>query len=207
MKATEKLIRKEIIGIAMSMGCFDVDKKIHFISFDEIRLKGLSYDENNYTTALVDGIEYAEETDDVLLVNLSSRSSGFHFYLEELTQESLVDLCEAIHEKNPFAFADFEFKDYRYALDMFGRKIKVGDTVGFKDATGSAVLGTVDTISQHNRLTFTNVRRLKRSSSSVYSICGNMKEIVEEDDKFISISYKKPSCYTVIVNELIVNTF
>lgn len=199
MKATEKLIRKEIIGITMSMGCFDVDKKIHFISFDEIRLKGLSYDENNYTTALVDGIEYAEETDDVLLVSLSSRSSGFHFYLEELTQESLVDLCEAIHGKYPFAFVDFEFEDYRYALDMFGRKIKVGDTVGFKDETGLAVLGTVDTISQNNLLTFTNVRRLKRSSSSVYSICGNIKEIVEEDEKCISIYYKKPSYDTVIV--------
>ena len=197
MKATEKLIRKEIIGIVMSMGCFDVDKKIHFISFDEIRLKGL-YGEN-YTTALIDGIEYAEETDDVLLVNLRSRSSGFHFYLEELTQESLVDLCEAIHEKNPFAFVDFEFEDYRYALDMFGRKIKVGDTVGFKDETGLAVLGIVDTISQNNLLTFTNVRRLKRSSSSVYSICGNIKEIVEEDEKYISISYKKPSYDTVIV--------
>ena len=197
MKATENLIRKEIIGIVMSMGCFDVDKKLHFISFDEIRLKGL-YGEN-YTTALVDGIEYAEETDDVLLVSLSSRSSGFHFYLEELTQESLVDLCEAIHEKNPFAFADFEFEEYRYALDMFGRKIKVGDTVGFKDETGLAVLGTVDTISQNNLLTFTNVRRLKRSSSSVYSICGNIKEIVEEDEKYISISYKKPSYDTVIV--------
>ena len=197
MKATEKLIRKEIIGIVMSMGCFDVDKKIHFISFDEIRLKGL-YGEN-YTTALVDGIEYAEETDDVLLVSLRSRSSGFHFYLEELTQESLVDLCEAIHEKNPFAFADFEFEEYRYALDMFGRKIKVGDTVGFKDETGLAVLGTVDTISQNNLLTFTNVRRLKRSSSSVYSICGNIKEIVEEDEKYISISHKKPSYDTVIV--------
>ena len=197
MKAAEKLIRKEIIGIVMSMGCFDVDKKIHFISFDEIRLKGL-YGEN-YTTALVDGIEYAEETDDVLLVSLSSRSSGFHFYLEELTQESLVDLCEAIHGKYPFAFVDFEFEDYRYALDMFGRKIKVGDTVGFKDETGLAVLGTVDAISQNNLLTFTNVRRLKRSSSSVYSICGNIKEIVEEDEKYISIYYKKPSCDTVIV--------
>ena len=197
MKATEKLIRKEIIGIVMSMGCFDVDKNTHFISFDEIRLKGL-YGEN-YTTALVDGIEYAEETDDVLLVSLSSRSSGFHFYLEELTQESLVDLCEAIHGKYPFAFVDFEFEDYRYALDMFGRKIKVGDTVGFKDETGLAVLGTVDTISQNNLLTFTNVRRLKRSSSSVYSICGNIKEIVEEDEKYISISYKKPSYDTVIV--------
>ena len=197
MKAAEKLIRKEIIGIVMSMGCFDVDKKIHFISFDEIRLKGL-YGEN-YTTALVDGIEYAEETDDVLLVSLSSRSSGFHFYLEELTQESLVDLCEVIHGKYPFAFVDFEFEDYRYALDMFGRKIKVGDTVGFKDETGLAVLGTVDTISQNNLLTFTNVRRLKRSSSSVYSICGNIKEIVEEDEKYISISYKKPSYDTVIV--------
>lgn len=199
MKATKELIRKEIIGIVMSMGCFDVDKKIHFISFDEIRLKGLSYDENNYATALVDGIEYAEETDDVLLVSLSSRSSGFHFYLEELTQESLVDLCEAIHEKNPFAFVDFEFEDYRYALDMFGRKIKVGDTVGFKDETGLAILGTVDAISQGNLLTFTNVRTLKRSSSSVYSICGNIKETVEEDNKFISIDYKKPSYDTVIV--------
>ena len=197
MKATENLIRKEIIGIVMSMGCFDVGKKLHFISFDEIRLKGL-YGEN-YTTSLVDGIEYAEETDDVLLVSLSSRSSGFHFYLEELTQESLVDLCEAIHGKYPFAFVDFEFEDYRYALDMFGRKIKVGDTVGFKDETGLAVLGTVDTISQNNLLTFTNVRRLKRSSSSVYSICGNIKEIVEEDEKYISISYKKPSYDTVIV--------
>ena len=197
MKATKELIRKEIIGITMSMGCFDVDKKLHFISFDEIRLKGL-YGEN-YTTSLVDGIEYAEETDDVLLVNLSSRSSGFHFYLDELTQESLVDLCEAIHGKYPFAFVDFEFEDYRYALDMFGRKIKAGDTVGFKDETGLAVLGTVDTISQNNLLTFTNVRRLKRSSSSVYSICGNIKEIVEEDEKYISISYKKPSYDTVIV--------
>ena len=199
MKATEKLIRKEIIGIVMSMGCFDVDKNTHFISFDEIRLKGLSYDENNYTTALVDGIEYAEETDDVLLVSLSSRSSGFHFYLEELTQESLVDLCEAIHGKYPFAFVDFEFEDYRYALDMFGRKIKVGDTVGFKDETGVAVLGTVDTISQNNLLTFTNVRRLTRSLSSVDSICGNLKELVEEDNNFISISYKKHSYDTVIV--------
>ena len=197
MKATKELIRKEIIGITMSMGCFDVDKKLHFISFDEIRLKGL-YGEN-YTTSLVDGIEYAEETDDVLLVSLSSRSSGFHFYLEELTQESLVDLCEAIHGKYPFAFVDFEFEDYRYALDMFGRKIKVGDTVGFKDETGLAVLGTVDTISQNNLLTFTNVRRLKRSSSSVYSICGNIKEIVEEDEKYISISYKKHAHDTVIV--------
>ena len=198
MEATEKLIRKEIIGIAMSMGCFDVDKKIHFISFDEIRLKGL-YGEN-YTTALVDGIEYAEETDDVLLVNLSSRSSGFHFYLEELTPESLVDLCEAIRRKYPFAFEGFEFEDYRYALDMFGRKIKVGDTVGFQDETGLGVLlGTVDTISQDNLLTFTNVRRVKRSFSSVYSICGNMKEIVEEDDKYISISYKKHAHDTVIV--------
>ena len=197
MKATKELIRKEIIGIVMSMGCFDVGKKLHFISFDEIRLKGL-YGEN-YTTSLADGIEYAEETDDVLLVSLSSRSSGFHFYLEELTQESLVDLCEAIHGKYPFAFVDFEFEDYRYALDMFGRKIKVGDTVGFKDETGLAVLGTVDTISQNNLLTFTNVRRLKRSSSSVYSICGNIKEIVEEDEKYISISYKKPSYDTVIV--------
>ena len=183
MKATEELIRKEIIGITMSMGCFDVDKNIHFISFDEIRLKGLSYDENNYTTALVDGIEYDEKTDDIVLVNLRSISSGFHFYLDELTQESLVDLCEAIHGKYPFAFVDFEFEDYRYALDMFGRKIKVGDTVGFKDETGLGVLlGTVDTISQDNLLTFTNVRRVKRSFSSVYSICGNMKEIVEEDD-------------------------
>ena len=197
MKVTEKLIREEIIGIAMSMGCFDVDKKIHFISFDEIRLKGL-YGEN-YTTSLVDGIEYAEETDDVLLVSLSSRSSGFHFYFDELTQGSLVDLCEAIHGKYPFAFVDFEFEDYRYALDMFGRKIKVGDTVGFKDETGLGVLlGTVDTISQDNLLTFTNVRRVKRSFSSAYSICGNMKEIVEEDDKYISISYKKPSYDTVI---------
>ena len=183
----------------MSMGCFDVDRKIHFISFDEIRLKGLSYDENNYTTALVDGIEYAEETDDVLLVSLSSRSSGFHFYLEELTQESLVDLCEAIHGKYPFAFVDFEFEDYRYALDMFGRKIKVGDTVGFKDETGVAVLGTVDTISQNNLLTFTNVKRLTRSLSSVDSICGNLKELVEEDNNFISISYEKHSYDTVIV--------
>lgn len=197
MKATEKLIRKEIIGIAMSMGCFDVDKKIHFISFDEIRLKGL-YGEN-YTTSLVDGIEYAEETDDVLLVNLSSRSSGFHFYLDELTQESLIDLCEAIRGKYPFAFVDFEFEDYRYALDMFGRKIKVGDTVGFKDETGLAVLGTVDAISQNNLLTFTNVRRLKRSLSSVDSICGNLKELVEEDNSFVSISYKKHSYDTVIV--------
>ena len=197
MKVSEKLIRKEIIGIVMSMGCFDVDKKIHSISFDEIRLKGL-YGEN-YTTALVDGIEYAEETDDVLLVSLSSRSSGFHFYLEELTQESLADLCEAIHGKYPFAFVDFEFEDYRYALDMFGRKIKVGDTVGFKDETGLAVLGTVDAISQNNLLAFTNVRRLKRSSSSVYSICGNIKEIVEEDNNFISISYKKHSYDTVII--------
>lgn len=200
MKATEELIRKEIIGITMSMGCFDVDKNIHFISFDEIRLKGLSYDENNYTTALVDGIEYDEKTDDVLLVNLRSISSGFHFYLDELTQDSLVDLCEAIHGKYPFAFVDFEFEDYRYTLDMFGRKIKVGDTVGFKDETGLGVLlGTVDTISQDNLLTFTNVRRVKRSFSSVYSICGNMKEIVEEDDKYISISYKKHSYDTVIV--------
>ena len=199
MKAAKELIRKEIIGIVMSMGCFDVDKNTHFISFDEIRLKGLSYDENNYTTALVDGIEYAEETDDVLLVSLSSRSSGFHFYLEELTQESLVDLCEAIHGKYPFAFEGFEFEEYRYALDMFGRKIKVGDAVGFKDETGLAVLGTVDTISQNNMLTFTNVRRLKRSLSSVYSICGNIKEIVEEDEKYISISYKKHSYDTVIV--------
>ena len=200
MKATEELIRKEIIGITMSMGCFDVDKNIHFISFDEIRLKGLAYDENNYTTALVDGIEYDEKTDDVLLVNLRSISSGFHFYLDELTQESLVDLCEAIHGKYPFAFVDFEFENYHYALDMFGRKIKVGDTVGFKDETGLGVLlGTVDTISQDNLLTFTNVRRVKRSFSSVYSICGNMKEIVEEDDKYISISYKKHAHDTVIV--------
>ena len=199
MKATEKLIRKEIIGIAMSMGCFDVDKEIHFISFDEIKLKGLTYDEKKYTTALIDGIEYVEEIDDILLVNLSSSSSGFHFYLDELTQESLVDLCEAIHEKYPFAFVDFEFEDCRYALDMFGRKIKVGDTVGFKDEIGLAVLGTVDTISQNNRLTFTNVRRVKRSFSSVYSIGGNIKEIVEEDEKCISIYYKKPSYDTVIV--------
>ena len=197
MKATKELIRKEIIGITMSMGCFDVDKKLHFISFDEIRLKGL-YGEN-YTTSLVDGIEYVEETDDILLVNLSSRSSGFHFYLDELTQESLIDLCEAIRGKYPFAFVDFEFEDYRYALDMFGRKIKVGDTVGFKDETGLGVLlGTVDTISQDNLLTFTNVRRVKRSFSSAYSICGNMKEIVEEDDKYISISYKKHAHDTVI---------
>ena len=197
MKATKELIRKEIIGITMSMGCFDVDKKLHFISFDEIRLKGL-YGEN-YTTSLVDGIEYAEETDDVLLVNLSSRSSGFHFYLDELTQESLIDLCEAIRGKYPFAFVDFEFEDYRYALDMFGRKIKVGDTVGFKDETGAAVLGTVDAISQNNLLTFTNVRRLTRSLSSVDSICGNLKELVEEDNSFVSISYKKHSYDTVIV--------
>ena len=116
-----------------------------------------------------------------------------------MLSKSLFDLCEAIHGKYAFAFVDFEFEDYRYALDMFGRKIKVGDTVGFKDETGLAVLGTVDTISQNNLLTFTNVRRLKRSSSSVYSICGNIKEIVEEDEKYISISYKKPSYDTVIV--------
>ena len=206
MKVTEKLIRKEIIGIAMSMGCFDVDKKIHFISFEETKLKVLTKD-GNFATALINGIEYTVGTDDIMLVNLSYRSSGFHFYLDELSRTSLVDLCEAIKRKYPFAFVNFEFEDYRYALDMFGREVKVGDTVGFKDETGFVVLGTVDTISQNNMLTFTNVRRLKRRASSVYSICGNMKEIVEEDDKFISISYKKPSCYTVIVNELIVNTF
>ena len=161
MKATEELIKKEIIGIAMSMGCFDVDKKIHFISFGETRLQGLTED-GNRTSAVIDGIEYDEKTDDIVLVELSSRSSGFHFYLDELTRVSLVDLCEAIHGKYPFAFVDFEFEDYRYALDMFGRKIKVGDTVGFKDETGLAVLGTVDTISQNNLLTFTNVRRLKK---------------------------------------------
>ena len=198
MKATEELIKKEIIGIAMSMGSFDVDKGIHFISFEETRLEGLTYD-GNYTTAVINGIEYIGETDDILLVELSGRNSGFHFYFDELTRASLVDLCEAIHRKYPFAFVDFEFEDYRYALDMFGRKIKVGDTVGFKDETGLAVLGTVDAISQDNLLTFTNVRGVKRSFSSVYSIGGNIKEIVEEDDKFISIYYKKPSYDTVIV--------
>ena len=195
MKATEELIRKEIIGITMSMGCFDVDKKIHFISFGETRVQGLA-EGGNRTSAVIDGIEYDEKTDDIVLVELSSRSSGFHFYLDELTRASLV---EAIHGKYPCAFVDFEFEDYRYALDMFGRKIKVGDTVGFKDETGLAVLGTVDTISQDNLLTFTNARRVKRSFSSVYSICGNIKEIVEEDNKYISIDYKKPSYDTVIV--------
>ena len=202
MKATEELIKKEIIGIVMSMGSFDVDKRIHFISFDDIRLDGLTEYGNlvaSLIAATVNGIEYDESTGDILLVNLSDRSSGFHFYLEELTQESLADLCEAIHGKCPFAFVDFEFEDYRYALDMFGRKIKVGDTVGFKDETGLAVLGTVDTISQNNLLIFTNVRRLKRSFSSAYSIGGNIKEIVEEDNKYISISYKKPAYNTVIV--------
>lgn len=198
MKATEELIRKEIIGIAMSMGSFDVDRRTHFISLEETRLQGLTEDGNRMTT-LADGIEYDEKADDIVLVKLSCRSSGFYFYLDELTQSSLVDLCEAIKRKYPFAFVDFEFEDYRYALDMFGRKIKVGDTVGFKDETGLAVLGTVDAISQNNLLTFTNVRRLKRSSSSVYSICGNMKEIVEEDDKCISIDYKKPSYDVVLV--------
>lgn len=198
MKATEELIRKEIIGIAMSMGSFDVDRRTHFISFEEIRLQGLTEDGNRMTT-LVDGIEYDEKADDIALVKLSCRSSGFYFYLDELTQSSLVDLCEAIKRKYPFAFVDFEFEDYRYALDMFGREVKVGDTVGFKDETGLAVLGTVDAISQDNLLTFTNVRRVKRSFSSAYSIGGNIKEIVEEDNKFISIDYKKPSCDTVIV--------
>ena len=198
MKATEELIKKEIIGIAMSMGSFDVDKRTHFISFEETRLQGLTEDGNRMTT-LVDGIEYDEQTDDLVLVKLSCRSSGFYFYLDELTQSSLVDLCEAIKRKYPFAFADFEFEDYRYALDMFGRKIKVGDTVGFKDETGLAVLGTVDTISQDNLLTFTNARRVKRSFSSAYSIGGNIKETVEEDNKYISISYKKPAYDTVIV--------
>ena len=198
MKATEELIKKEIIGIAMSMGSFDVDRRTHFISFEETRLQGLTEDGNRMTT-LVDGIEYDEQTDDLVLVKLSCRSSGFYFYLDELTQSSLVDLCEAIKRKYPFAFADFEFEDYRYALDMFGRKIKVGDTVGFKDETGLAVLGTVDTISQDNLLTFTNARRVKRSFSSAYSIGGNIKETVEEDNKYISISYKKPAYDTVIV--------
>ena len=198
MKATEELIKKEIIGIAMSMGSFDVDRRTHFISFEETRLQGLTEDGNRMTT-LVDGIEYDEKADDLVLVKLSCRSSGFYFYLDELTQSSLVDLCEAIKGKYPFAFVDFEFEDYRYALDMFGRKIKVGDTVGFKDETGLAVLGTVDTISQDNLLTFTNARRVKRSFSSVYSIGGNIKEIVEEDNKYISIDYKKPSYDTVIV--------
>ena len=198
MKATKELIRKEIIGIAMSMGCFDVDKKIHFISFEETRLQGLTEDGNRMTT-LVDGIEYDERADDLVLVKLSCRSSGFYFYLDELTQSSLVDLCEAIKRKYPFAFVDFEFENYRYALDMFGRKIKVGDTVGFKDETGLAVLGTVDAISQNNLLTFTNVRRLIRSLSQVDSICGNPKEIVKEDENFISISYKKHAHDTVIV--------
>ena len=96
MKATEKLIRKEIIGIAMSMGCFDVDKKIHFISFGETRLQGLTED-GNRTSAVIDGIEYNEKTDDIVLVELSSRSSGFHFYLDELTRASMVGLCGAIH--------------------------------------------------------------------------------------------------------------
>ena len=198
MKATEELIKKEIIGIAMSMGSFDVDRRTHFISFEETRLQGLTEGGNRVTT-LVDGIEYDEKADDIVLVKLSCRSSGFYFYLDELTQSSLVDLCEAIKGKYPFAFVDFEFENYRYALDMFGRKIKVGDTVGFKDETGLAVLGTVDTISQDNLLTFTNARRVKRSFSSVYSIGGNIKEIVEEDNKFISIHYKKPSYDTVIV--------
>ena len=198
MKATEELIKKEIIGIAMSMGSFDVDKRTHFISFEETRLQGLTEDGNRMTT-LVDGIEYDEQTDDLVLVKLSCRSSGFYFYLDELTQSSLVDLCEAIKRKYPFAFVDFEFENYRYALDMFGRKIKVGDTVGFKDETGLAVLGTVDTISQDNLLTFTNARRVKRSFSSAYSIGGNIKETVEEDNKYISISYKKPAYDTVIV--------
>lgn len=198
MKATRELIRKEIIGIAMSMGYFDVDKKIHFIPLEEIRLKGLTYDEN-YTTAVIDCIEYDEKTDDVLLVNQSGRKSGFHFYLDELTRSALVDLCEAIHEKYPFVFVDFEFEDYRYALDMFGRKIKVGDTVGFKDKSGDVLLGTVDAISQNNLLTFTNVRRLTRSISSVNSICGNIKEIVKEDENFIAISYEKHSYETVII--------
>lgn len=198
MKATEELIKKEIIGIAMSMGSFDVDRRTHFISFEETRLQGLTEGGNRVTT-LVDGIEYDEKADDIVLVKLSCRSSGFYFYLDELTQSSLVDLCEAIKRKYPFAFVDFEFENYRYALDMFGRKIKVGDTVGFKDETGLAVLGTVDTISQDNLLTFTNARRVKRSFSSVYSIGGNIKEIVEEDNKLISIDYKKPSYDTVIV--------
>lgn len=198
MKATEELIKKEIIGIAMSMGSFDVDRRTHFISFEETRLQGLTEDGNRMTT-LVDGIEYDENADDIVLVKLSCRSSGFYFYLDELTQSSLVDLCEAIKRKYPFAFVDFEFENYRYALDMFGRKIKVGDTVGFKDETGLAVLGTVDTISQDNLLTFTNARRVKRSFSSAYSIGGNIKEIVEEDNKLISIDYKKPSYDTVIV--------
>ena len=198
MKATEELIKKEIIGIAMSMGSFDVDRRTHFISFEETRLQGLTEDGNRMTT-LVDGIEYDEKADDLVLVKLSCRSSGFYFYLDELTQSSLVDLCEAIKGKYPFAFVDFEFEDYRYALDMFGRKIKVGDTVGFKDETGLAVLGTVDTIRQDNLLTFTNARRVKRSFSSAYSIGGNIKETVEEDDKCVSISYKKPAYDTVIV--------
>ena len=94
---------------------------------------------------------------------------------------------------------DFEFEDYRYALDMFGRKIKVGDTVGFKDENDIVILGTVDTINQNNLLTFTNVRRLIRSLSQVDSICGNPKEIVKEDENFISISYKKHAHDTVIV--------
>ena len=198
MKATEELIKKEIIGIAMSMGCFDVDKKIHFISFGETRLQGLTED-GNRTSAVIDGIEYDEKTDDIVLVELSSRSSGFHFYLDELTRVSLVDLCEAIHGKYPFAFVDFEFEDYRYALDMFGRKIKVGDAVGFKDENDIVMLGTVDAINQNNLLTFTNVRRLIRSLSQVDSICGNPKEIVKEDENFISISYKKHAHDTVIV--------
>ena len=198
MKATEELIRKEIIGIAMSMGSFDVDKGIHFISFEETRLEGLTYDKN-YTTAVINGIEYVGETDDILLVELSGRNSGFHFYFDELTRASLVDLCEAIHRKYRFAFEEFEFENYRYALDMFGRKIKVGDTVGFKDETGVAVLGTIDTISQENLLTFTNVRRMIRSSSSVDSICGNVKEIVKEDENFIATSYEKPAHDTVLV--------
>ena len=198
MKATEELIRKEIIGIAMSMGSFDVDKGIHFISFEETRLEGLTED-GNYTTAVINGIEYIGETDDILLVELSGRNSGFHFYFDELTRASLVDLCEAIHRKYPFAFVDFEFEDYRYALDMFGRKIKVGDTVGFKDENDIVILGTVDTINQNNLLTFTNVRRLIRSLSQADSICGNPKEIVKEDENFISISYKKHAHDTVIV--------
>lgn len=202
MKATEELIKKEIIGIVMSMGSFDVDKRIHFISFDDIRLDGLTEYGNlvaSLIAATVNGIEYDESTGDILLVNLSDRSSGFHFYLDELSRTSLVDLCEAIRKKYPFAFWEFEFEDYRYALDMFGQKIKVGDTVGFKDENDVVLLGTVDTISQYNRLTFTNVRRLIRSFSSVDSICGNVRENVKEDENFIATSYEKPACNTVIV--------
>ena len=203
MKATEELIKKEIIGVAMTMGTFDMQKKIHYISFEEIMLKGLIGD-GQYTTASINSIKYVESTGEILLADLSWRNTGFHFYPDELSRTSLVDLCEAIKKQYPLAFRDFEFRDYRYALDMFGQKIKVGDIVGFKDENGVSMMGSIDTIDLDNLLTFTNVNRLTRSiSSDKKSICGNVKEIVKKDDDFVTECYVRRACETVFIESMV----